>query len=64
MIILLPFLRRFPIRARMLVGAVLLVAGLVLLAASSPPTGGIITAIVGVIFLFSAARDHRRLGAR
>lgn len=65
MIILLPLLRRIGVRGRLAFGAALTAAGLLLtvisvVAAPGLVIHGIVTAVVGAIFLGSGLRDRGR----
>lgn len=68
MFILLPLLRRLPIRARLIVGSVLTAAGLIALVAGLAGVAGIavhgaIVAAVGLVVLGSVWSSRRRLAA-
>jgi drug/metabolite transporter (DMT)-like permease len=59
-IILLPFLRKLPVRARAIVGALVAVLGVAALFVPGQSVAGAIACAVGVIFLASAWRSRRR----
>jgi drug/metabolite transporter (DMT)-like permease len=59
-IILLPFLRKLPVRARAIVGALVAVLGVAALFGPGQFVAGAIACVVGVIFLASAWRSRRR----
>lgn len=66
MFILFPLLRRLPIRARVIVGSVLTVAGLVAVVAGIAGVAGIavhgaVVAVVGLVVLGSVWSSRRRL---
>ena len=60
MIILLPLLRKLPIRARAIVGAILAVLGVAALFVPGLFVVGAVSAIVGLILLGSAWSSRRR----
>ena len=65
MLILLPLLRRLSIRSRLIIGLLMTAAGSILIGAAvafAPGllVHGILTALVGVIFLVSVWTDGRR----
>ncbi len=67
MILLLPFLRRFSVQTRTIIGAAVTALALVLVSVGSFADGhligtGVISAVVGMLFLVSALYDHRHAG--
>jgi hypothetical protein len=64
MLILLPLLRKLPIRARAIVGAIVVVLGLAGLFVSGLMVAGAIAVVVGAVFVGDAWRSNRRALAR
>jgi drug/metabolite transporter (DMT)-like permease len=59
-ILLLPFLRKLPVRARAILGALVAVLGVAALFGPGQLVAGAIACVVGAIFLASAWRSRRR----